>query len=145
MKNKSYLVIFVTLTLLFAFRVIAQFIQKYFPMDLLPPFEAWQGSGLPYPWLLFFQGILLALAAWQILLVAKDRIVPSRKAGNVLLIIGLVYYGSMLFRLIAGFTFASHNHWFAAKIPSFFHLVLASFILVLAHYHRVKLKPLATL
>ncbi len=138
MKNKSYLICLGTLTLLFAFRVIAQFIQKYFPTNHLPPLEAWQGSGLPYPWLLFSQVILLAVATWQILLVATDRIVPSKKVGNVLRVFGLAYFGSMLFRLIAGLTFATHIHWFAAKIPSFFHLVLASFILVLAHYHRVK-------
>ena len=75
--------------------------------------------------------------AWQILLVAQKRIMPSKKLAKFLFVAGVTYFGTMLLCLIAGLTFAADNHWFAAKIPFFFHLVLASFILVLAHYYRV--------
>jgi hypothetical protein len=40
----------------------------------------------------------------------------------------------MSFRLVAGLTVLRDNAWFAA-LPSTFHLVLASFMLVLAHFH----------
>lgn len=42
---------------------------------------------------------------------------------------------AMLIRLIGGFTFATHHYWFTAFIPTMFHLVLASFMLLVGYYH----------
>ena len=33
----------------FLVRVAGQAVQRWFPQGFLPPFEAWQGSGIPYP------------------------------------------------------------------------------------------------
>jgi hypothetical protein len=41
----------------------------------------------------------------------------------------------MLLRLILGLTLLSSVSWFATPIPAFFHLVLASIVLVIGHYH----------
>jgi len=41
----------------------------------------------------------------------------------------------MLFRLVAGLTFVTNHSWFSARIPTFFHLVLASFLLLLGSFH----------
>ncbi len=136
MRNKTYSIILSFLIALFAFRVIAQFMQKYTPVSFLPSLEAWQGSGLPYHWLLFSQIILLGIMGRQIFLMTKDRIAPNLKLGKFFLITGSIYFGSMLLRMIAGLTFAADIHWFATTLPSFFHMILASFILVLARYHR---------
>ena len=135
-ESRYHLICLSILALLFAFRVIAQCVQNYFPLDHLPPFVAWQGSSLPYHWLLFFQIIILLIMARQIFLVSREKIIQNRTLGKVLRVLGSLYFGSMFLRLAAGMTFAAENHWFAAKLPSFFHLVLASFVLVLAHYHR---------
>ena len=49
---------------LFALRVAAQLVQYASPTRFLPPFDAWQGSGLAYPVLLASQlPILVAMAS----------------------------------------------------------------------------------
>ncbi|MEM7791990.1 MAG: hypothetical protein AAF546_11360, partial [Verrucomicrobiota bacterium] len=48
---------------------------------------------------------------------------------------GLIYFFAMFFRLTFGVIFESAPQWFSYSIPAFFHLVLASFLLVIAHYH----------
>jgi hypothetical protein len=101
------------------YRVIAQCVQSYFPSDHLPPFEAWQGSGLLYHWLLFSKIIILSIMAREIFLVAKKEIIPNRTLGKLLRVLGALYFGSMLLRPVAGMTFAADNDWFAGK-ASFF-------------------------
>ncbi len=47
------------LSLAFLVRVTGQAIQRWFPEESLPPFEAWQGSGTSYPALLAGQIVIL--------------------------------------------------------------------------------------
>ena len=72
---------------------------------------------------------------WVIYGFAKGRILARRKLGVWLLALGGIYFSVMLFRLISGFTFAANHHWLGAHIPSFFHIVLASFVLLVGHFH----------
>ena len=139
---------------LFLFRVAAQLLQFLHPVDLLPPFESWQSGALPYGWLLFSQLLIVAVFSRILMLFAKRTLVGDRKVGKWLLSTGATYGTIMAFRLVAGLTFASEVHWFAVKLPTLFHLVLASFLLTLGHFHyrfghdrvtnRISLREVAT-
>lgn len=123
------------LFVLFAFRVAAQLLQKFYPISFLPPFEDWHSGALSYPVLVGFQLILIVLCLTAIREVKRPRTSPDPKKGKSFLILGGVYFSMMLFRLIGGFTFAASNHWFTTRIPIFFHLILAAFVLVYGHFH----------
>lgn len=62
-------------------------------------------------------------------------VVPSAKLGKVLYVIGGIYLGLMCLRLIIGLTVLPDHFWFGAILPTLFHLVLASFILVYGRFH----------
>ncbi len=119
----------------FLFRVSAQLIQKFYALPFLPPFEAWYSGALAYHWLLVSQILIIAVMGWVVAGFAKGRILARRKLGVWLLALGGVYFMVMLFRLIAGFTFATDHPWLGAYIPAFFHIVLASFVLLVGHFH----------
>ena len=53
----------------------------------------------------------------------------------MLLVIGWFYFGLMGIRLIVGLTIAPDHYWFSARLPTVFHMVLASFILVYGRFH----------
>lgn len=120
---------------LFLFRVAAQLIQKFYALPFLPTFEAWYSGALAYPWLLASQILIIAIMGWVIAGFAKCHILARRKLGVWLLALGGIYFAVMLFRLIAGFTFAANHHWLGAHIPAFFHIVLASFVLLVGYFH----------
>lgn len=72
---------------------------------------------------------------WVITGFTKKRTIPHYWRGIWLLTFGSIYFLLMLFRLIVGFTFAPDHPWFGAWIPAFFHMVLASFVLLVGHFH----------
>ena len=133
--SKKYLIWFLVLLLLFCFRVVAQFIQAFYPVDFLPPFEAWQSGALPYWLLVVFQFIIILVCINVVIRFARGKATPSYKAGRIYLALGGVYFSVMLFRLVVGLTFATDHNWFGARIPTVFHLVLASFLLLLGRFH----------
>ena len=119
---------------LFGLRVAAQLAQAVYEVPFLPPFDDWQGSAIPYPALLATQaGILVAMAV-VIARVRTDAIAPRPWKRQVCLAIGGVYFAVMAFRLVAGLTFLSDYAWFAQTLPTFFHIVLATFVLTLGRY-----------
>jgi len=120
---------------LFIFRVIAQLIQKFYNIHFLPPFEAWYSGALSYSWLLVSQILIIAIMGWLIAGFVKNSIAPKPRLGAWLIGIGSIYFLVMLFRLIAGFTFAVGHYWLGAHIPAFFHIILASFVLLVGHFH----------
>ena len=132
--HRQYLPWMTALTALFTLRVIAQAAQWVGPVSFLPPLDAWQGSGLPYPVLLAFQLAIVALLVWSTLLVRADAVQPARWKHRACLALGGVYFGVMAFRLVAGLTFLAGAPWFSDPLPALFHVVLASFILLLGHY-----------
>ena len=123
------------LLVLFVFRVLGQLVQARFAFPFLPGFEQWQGSSLPYSVLLASQLLVLLLFAFIAWRFSNGRMVPCPKAGVMLLTLGGLYFTIMFARLVLGFTLLSQSHWFASHIPAFFHLVLASFILLVGHFH----------
>ena len=120
---------------LFMFRVVAQWVQQYYLVSFLPPFEKWYSGVTPYPQLLASQVVIIAALLLVIILFIKGKPAPKHKLGIGLLIWGGTYFSVMLFRFIAGLTFAADNVWMNAPIPAVFHLVLAAFLLLLGKFH----------
>ena len=133
--HRRYVPVLVTLFGLFLFRVCAQLLQAVSPVSFLPTFSAWHSGTLAYHWLVVSQLLILLLFGLTIRSFLLGSCVPRRRRGRWLIGFGGVYFAVMLFRLIAGATFAAGDPWFGAKIPAFFHLVLASFLLVVGHFH----------
>lgn len=123
------------LLFLFCFRVGAQILQYFFPVSFLPAFEDWHSGSLPYWVLVFFQIVIIAFCLRTTYQFITGTPRPNHKTGKLCLFFGIIYFSIMLFRMIAGLTFASDHVWLGARIPTFFHLVLASFVLIVGHYH----------
>ncbi|MFN0315573.1 MAG: sterol desaturase family protein [Burkholderiales bacterium] len=120
------------LTALFALRVTSQAIQRWFPLAVLPPFEKFQGSNLPYTMLLGAQIVILALmasAAWR---VGKGRLAHRPMFAKFLHGFAAIYFTGSVLRILAGALYPDALPWFKTWIPAFFHLVLASFVWTMA-------------
>lgn len=123
---------------LFVLRVLAQLIQAVHPIPGLPPFEAWHGAVLPYPLLLATQVLLIVGLVYILRQVRADAIAPRPWQYRVCFLLGGIYFFFMAFRLIGGLTILADHAWFAKSLPAFFHVVLATFILMLGHYLRAR-------
>ena len=123
--------------LLFALRVAAQFTQYLKPKAWLPQFSAWQSGTLPYPILLTLQVLVLTVGGYVSTKIAQNRlrIKPSIRA--LLLTIGAVYLGFMLIRAVLGIFLPTDPFW-GALIPTVFHILLASWILLVAQAGECK-------
>lgn len=124
------------LTLLFAFRVLGQALQRWRPQSFLPPFDAFQGSGLPYPALLSAQLIILALMVRAALRVGAGTMSPSPGQLRFLTGFGSLYMAGSVLRILIGLTMHNAPRWFSTWVPAFFHVVLAGFVITLALYVR---------
>ncbi|HYC44399.1 MAG TPA: hypothetical protein VED01_02845 [Burkholderiales bacterium] len=132
---RRYAVALTALSTLFALRVLGQALQRWAPTPALPPFEAFQGSSPPYGILLPVQLALLAILLVIAGRIASGKPAPRMRTGRVLLCVGGIYMAGSLARISIGLTVANAPHWFSSWIPALFHVVLAAYILVLAHYH----------
>lgn len=119
---------------LFVLRALAQLVQSVYPVPFLPPFGAWHGAVMPYPLLVIIQVVIIVALTIILWRVRSDAIVPSRWKYRVCFILGGIYFSFIAFRLFAGLTFLSDHPWFSQSLPAFFHVVLASFILLLGRY-----------
>jgi len=124
------------LTLLFAARVAAQAMQRLWPQDWLPAFNAFQGSRLPYWALLGAQLAILAAMLRIGVHVWQGRFRASRTTARVLTWLGSVYMAGSLLRVAVGLWVAGAPAWFSTWIPAAFHLVLAGWVLILAAHCR---------
>jgi len=119
--------------LLFIFRVIAQLLQCFFDIAWLPPFEAWHSNTFPYPILVGAQFVIIAIGVFAFKTIAINTRMnehsPKNKTGPVITSLGVVYALAMIGRLIGGLYFFPNHHWFNAPIPTYFHLVLATFVI----------------
>jgi hypothetical protein len=134
-EQKHYAVWLWLLLGLFGFRVLEQWLQSHFALPLLPAFERWQGSSLPYGTLLASQLLILLLFATIAWRFSTGRVAACPLVGVVMLSLGGFYFSVMFVRLVLGFTVLSHPHWFASHLPALFHLILASFLLLVGHFH----------
>lgn len=134
-SESKHSIILSILFALFLARVLSQFIQYISPVSFLPDFESLQSGALSYKALLFFQLLIIAWCVYLINAIKKAAVTPSLIKARGLLIFGGIYFAFMLFRLIAGFTFAEEDSWLNNPIPSTFHIVLSLFVLCHGHYH----------
>ena len=134
MTHQRYAWAVTALTLAFAARVAGQALQRWAPVTVLPPFDDFQGSGLPYPALLTAQIAILAAA----LTVAARMHAGKRLIGTRLIVpvavLGALYFTVMAVRLVLGLSVLSRSEWFSTWIPTVFHLVLASKLLLISAY-----------
>ncbi len=125
------------LTVLFGFRVVAQLVQAWQPVEFLPSFEAWHSGTLPYGWLMGTQFLILAMCLRIVWRLVHGTVVPSSRRGHLLLVFGSIYFGGMCIRLFLGTTVASEHEWFGATLPTVFHLVLGSFVILYGRFHSL--------
>lgn len=116
------------LTFLFSLRVAGQAIQRWAPQPWLPPFDAFQGSHLPYSVLLGSQVLILSAMVFCNL--------RRPAGGRALFWIGVIYMTGSLARIVIGLTVPDAHSWFHAWISGVFHIVLAAYLLVLARFPR---------
>lgn len=118
----------VLLTTLFALRVMGQLLHEGFAIELLPAAVAWDGGALPYGLLLAGQVLILA----AMIRLSWRPPALSARLERILSGLGAVYFAGMALRLGLGLTLLAGTAWFAAWVPASFHLVLASFVLLLS-------------
>jgi hypothetical protein len=130
------------LLVLFIGRVAVQLWQYFWPTDALPPFSAWQSGALPYPALVASQIAIIAVSLWTIARIADRKLGRRRRIGLALLALGILYFGFMAFRLVAGLTFLQDSPFFGVILPAIFHLVLASMLIIVGlHLRRSVAQP----
>ncbi|MGH8772850.1 MAG: hypothetical protein ACREV2_16995 [Burkholderiales bacterium] len=123
-------------TLLFAARVAGQALQFVLPQPWLPRFDAFQGSKLPY-WALFSaQLAILALMLRVSYRAGSGKLRANPRLGKALTWAGSVYFAGSILRIVVGLAVSEAPEWFRAWMPASLHVVLASFVLVLAACYR---------
>ena len=120
---------------LFVVRVLAQPLSLIIDTPLLPRFESWHSGVLPYPALVAAQVLIIAWFARTAWRFGKGDVVPSYRLGVFFLAFGSLYFLFMLARLLLGLTIKSDSRWFTSYLPTAFHLVLASWLLVYGRFH----------
>ena len=120
---------------LFTIRVLAQPIALLVDVPLLPRFESWHSGLLPYPVLVLSQVAIvlwLSRTAWVF---TAGAITPRVRLGVAMMALGGVYFAAMVIRLLLGATVLRDERWFASPLPTVFHLVLATYVLLYGHFH----------
>jgi len=124
---------------LFVLRVVGQLLVAVGVGSSLPPWEEWFSGALPYQWLLATQILIIMLLGRVCLDLSHRRGffgIPRPALGSFLLTLGTIYALAMFVRYTIRMGLYPHERWTGGSIPIFFHMVLASFVLVLAAYHR---------
>jgi len=136
--RRRYLWLLTALLFLFCLRVLGQILVAFFGVKFLPPMEEWFSGLLPYPELLTSQILIILLYGKICLDFARGYgyfVTPRPRLGINLLKFGWLYLGVMIIRYVIRMGLYPHERWTGGSIPIFFHWVLASFLLVLGHYH----------
>ena len=145
MTNERSAAITAALGIAFLVRVLGQIVQRWAPVDFLPDYERWQGSGLWYPALLGLQIAILVL--FVVVVVRMNRGLNLLGPGWIkpILALNVLYFTIMGIRLLVGVladvgvlgddSFTSAN-WFSTPIPPIFHLVLSAGVVLILRYQR---------
>jgi hypothetical protein len=128
-----------TLFALFAGRVAGQLAVALDAAPFLPPMDEWQSGLLPYPLLLAAQFVLIAGLGSVCVQFSRGRgyFVRFRNwLGTPLWIVGWIYAASMVVRYAVWMAIRPEKRWTGDLIPVVFHIVLASFLIIVADHHR---------
>ncbi len=140
--DRLLLIAMSVLVSLFVLRVGAQLVQAIYPVEWFPDYEAWHSGLLPYPVLLATQFLIIYLMSYMLHRARMDRIRAKRWKYVLCYVFGVPYLALMAFRWVAGMTFMADSPWFSKSLPAFFHIVLASYILLLGlHINQLFRKP----
>ena len=115
---------------LFALRVLGQLLVVAGMAPFLPPIDEWQSGLLPYPALLASQILILVLLITVCVQFSRGRgyfVGHHAWLATPLWVVGWLYAIGMVVR----YALLRRD-----IIPVMFHIVLASFLLVVAHHHR---------
>jgi hypothetical protein len=126
------------LLLLFILRVVGQVLVAFFDAGFLPPMARWYSGLLSYPWLLSSQILIILVYGKVCVDFTRGHgffVRPRRRFGVALLAFGALYLGVMLARYGIRMSLYPGERWTGGSIPTFFHWVLAGFLLVLGSYH----------
>ncbi|HXV59551.1 MAG TPA: CocE/NonD family hydrolase, partial [Vicinamibacteria bacterium] len=124
---------------LFCLRVVGQLIVAIFEVGFLPPMEEWYSGLIPYPFLFGAQLVIIGLFAIVYSQFVRGRgwlVHPRVRLGDSLVVFGALYLTVMVLRYTLRMALYPPERWVGGSIPIFFHWVLASFILLVGHYHR---------
>ncbi|WP_419854751.1 hypothetical protein [Candidatus Poriferisodalis sp.] len=136
--------------LAFLARVAGQAVQRWWDVAFLPSQDAWQGSSLPFPALFAAQVVILMIIAAATLRMRVGRNLFGRRWVRPVAWFGVLYFAVMAARLAVGFlgdagAFGDDSiaagKWFTAYLPTAFHLVLASEVMLFAAYQRGRPQP----
>ncbi len=125
---------------LFTLRVITQLLLTRFEFPFIPAFEQWHSAAMPYWLLLLSQIVILAVMVRVSLNFSRGSVASNRRLGVGLAVFGIIYLIIMLIRLLLGLTVFADSRWFTNWIPTFFHIVLACFVLLVATFHLIQLR-----
>ena len=127
------------LSVLFLLRVAGQVLVVLRQPRWLPPMDQWYSGLLPYPRLLASQVLILIAMAVVILGLRVDAewaVGPHPTLGSVLVTAAYLYGASMVPRYVVRMARRPDQRWLGGCIPIVFHVVLASWLLILASLWR---------
>jgi uncharacterized protein len=125
-----------TLLVLFVARVLGQLAVALDAAPFLPPMEQWQSGLVPYPVLLASQVVLIAVLAAVCGQFTRGDVRRRPWLGTLLWIVGWIYAAAMVVRYAVWMAIKPEERWTGDLIPVVFHIVLATFLIVVASHHR---------
>lgn len=135
-RGRSHGLALLVLLAAFVVRVGIQLWQLISPTSALPPFEAWQSGTIPYWALLVSQVVIIVVSLWLIAGLLRGTMKPNVTVGRVITWIGIAYFIFAVGRFVAGFTVARDVPFLDDHLPGFFHIVLASMVLIAGDFYR---------
>lgn len=102
MANERFAAIAAVLGIAFLGRVLGQIIQRWTPVDFLPDYERWQGSGLWYPALLGLQIAILLLFIAVVARMKRGLNLLGPRWIKPIFVLGVLYFAIMGIRLSIG-------------------------------------------
>ena len=102
---------------------------------------------LGYPYLLASQIVIIAVYAKVCIDFSRARgwaVLPRRFMARGLLYFGYLYFAGMILRYVLQMILLPETRWLGGTIPIFFHLVLATFLVLVGLWHRAQLEGTAT-